>query len=461
MSMRRRPPANLAAVKRSRAGCTGAITKALDKFQAIPSTSAEEVTLINSKEVDRTLTSINRTEAAFLQSLEDAQTFVPEDQEEAFQKEEDLAAETFSVSISATRDLGDQLLCMKAVLDGLANFNCDLDAIQDTLATKPDSNQVSGINELKKLFSSLRSQWQTANLPQDHPIKSELGSCRRTLSTLEADVTAASDKSDLHSSASSTSSSPSPCYIMGKNDLPTIQVPKFTGDILDWSSFWASFKSTIEDRKELSNTQRLHYLRQAITDPDLQLLLHSPSETPDFYLEVVAELKERFAKTREIHKLLSRTLADLPSPKQTRADLRKLVDLVKRTTSSLKATGQYDIDSFLSSLVFSVLPSRLQTSWAQHTKKEKGVPPLSQLLIFLREHAETLPATNVPLPTPPSDSASKKANPKRPERRQDSHKKGVHSVTPANSYRWECILCQPQKHPLHLCPKWATLNISQ
>ena len=50
---------------------------------------------------------------------------------------------------------------------------------------------------------------------------------------------------------------------------------------MEWSSFWASFKSTIEDRKELSNTQRLNYLRQAVKDPDLQLLLHSPAETPD------------------------------------------------------------------------------------------------------------------------------------------------------------------------------------
>ena len=300
MASRRRPPADLAAVKRSRAGCTGAITKALEHFKTIPAASSEEVVLINSKEIDRILTSINKTETGFLQSLEDAQAFVPEESEEAFQLEEELAADTFTAAISATRDLGEQLLCLKAVLIGLANFSCDLDAIQDTLASKPDSNQVSHLQDLRSLFSSLRSQWQTANLPKDHPIKTELDSCRRTLATLGADVTSAMEKSDSHSSHSTSfttsSSTPGPCYIMGKNDLPTITVPKFTGDILDWSSFWASFKSTIEDRKELSNTQRLLYLRQAISDPDLQLLLHSPAETTDFYLEVVEELKERFGR---------------------------------------------------------------------------------------------------------------------------------------------------------------------
>ena len=463
MTSRRRPPADLAAVKRSRAGCTGAITKALDRFKAIPSATAEDALLINTKEINRILISIEKTETSFLQSLEDAQTFIPEDGEEAFQLEEELACDTFNSAISSTRDLGDQLLCIKAVLNGLANFKCDMDAIKDSILAKPDSNQVSAFQTLENLFSSLRSQWQTANLPRDHPIKAELDSCRIILANLGADVAAAHDKSDSHSTTTSSTSSPC-CSIIGKNDLPTIDVPKFNGDILEWRSFWAAFKSTIEDRKELSNTQRLHYLRQAIQDPELQLLLHSPAETSDMYLEVVLELKDRFDKTREIHKLLTRTLADLTSPKQNRAELRRLVDLVKRTISSLKATKHYDLDSFLSSLVYSILPSRLQTSWDQNTKKEKGVPPITQLLVFLKEHAETLPSSTSTTPTErPADSSVKKTTPRKFDRKeQHPRSKGnIHVVTPSTSYRWECSLCRPEKHPLHLCPKWASFNLSQ
>ena len=462
MSLIRRPPVDQGAVKRSRAGCTGAITKALDRLKAIPVSTAEEVALINSKEVDRILNSIQRTETSFLQTREDALAFIPEDEEESFQREEEAAGDSFSNAISATRDLGDQLLCLKAVLNGIANFTSDMEAIQDTLTSKPDSNQKADLQDLKAAFTSLRSQWQAANLPKTHPLKAELDSCRRELANLGADITAASDKSDIHSETSSSASSHGPCYIVGKNDLPTIDVPKFSGNILGWSSFWSSFKSTIQDRKELSNTQRLHYLRQAISDPELQLLLHSPAETPDYYLEVVEELKERFAKNREIHKLLSRTLADLASPKQTRTDLRRVVDLVKRTISSMKATKQYDMDSFLSSLLSSVLPPRLQTSWAQHTKKDKLVPPISQLLTYLREHAETLPESGAPLSAPPSDSPPWKNNPRRSDKRQDHHKpKVVHAVTTTSNYKWECTLCSPEKHPLHACPKWASYSVSQ
>ena len=34
-------------------------------------------------------------------------------------------------------------------------------------------------------------------------------------------------------------------------------------------------------------------------------------------------------------------------------------------------------------------------------------------------------------------------------------------VTPAPSYRWECNLCPPEKHPLHVCPKWTAFSVTQ
>ena len=411
MSNRRRiPPADLASVKKSRSGYTGAVTKALDRLNAMKADEPEEIQGINTKEVDRLLTSLGKTEAGFLTNLEEAQAFLPDgDDEEAFTAEEDMAMDAFQDSISTARDRADMLLALKGVLTSLADFRNDSTSIRDFLEANPESNQANSLGKLEALYQTMKEEWKRANLPPTHSLKAEVDACRNTITALEDLVTSGRDKADSHSVASSTSSTTSfsgPRYIISKNDLPTITVSKFSGDILDWSSFWASFQSTIGDREELSNTQRLHYLRQAITDPELKLLLHSPAETSDFYLEVVDELKERFNKTRETHKILSRTLADLPSPKQTRTDLRKLVDLVKRTISSLKATKQYDMDSYLSSIVFSVLPPRLQTSWAQHTKKEKGVPPISQLLIYLREHAETLPSTTPP-PAPQPERPNK------------------------------------------------------
>ena len=138
---------------------------------------------------------------------------------------------------------------------------------------------------------------------------------------------------------------------------------------------------------------------------------------------------------------------------------------MKRTIASLKATKYYDLDSFLSSLKYSVLPSRLQTLWDQNTMKEKGVPPITQLLTFIKEHAETLPSSpSSPATDKPADNPGRKTTPRKLDRKSEQHpprpRSNIHVVTPSTNYRWECSLCRPEKHPLHLCPKWAAFNIT-
>ena len=166
--------------------------------------------VINTKDVDRVLSSLERTETGFLLTLEDAQNFIPEgDGEDAFLLEEDLAMETFQSAISTARDLADQLLTLKSILSGLADFSLDLSALQDSLTDKPESNLVSSLQELKTSYSSLREEWRRANLPNDHPLKQELNSCMKSLTGLGADVATAKSKSDSHSTTSSTSSSTS------------------------------------------------------------------------------------------------------------------------------------------------------------------------------------------------------------------------------------------------------------
>ena len=464
MSSRRRAPPDLATARRSRAAFNGAITKALDKLKAVKSTESVEILLIDTKDIDKTLKSIERTETGFLQTLEDAQEFIPEAEgAEAFHTEEDTAMENFNNSISAVRDLAQDLLTIKGVFISLGELTCDMAALTASLTEKPDSIHSSALQTLEKSFSALRLEWRKAHLPKDHPLKSELDACSKGLTVLGADVASARDKASPHPSPSSSSSDHC-CGSNTKSDLPTIDVPTFNGDIMQWASFWAAFKSTIHDREDLSNTKKLIYLRKAVKDPDTQLLLHSPSESPDMYLEVVKELHLRFNRTREIHRNLAQSLLNLPTAKQTRVDLRRLVDMVKRTIDSLKATGHYDIDTFLTSLVYLTLPPRLQTLWEQNSKKEKGVPPVAQLLTFIREHAETLPSIQ-PTSGKPVENSEKKT-PKRPaEKKQEQHtprhRSNIHVVSPAPSYKWECSLCKPEKHPLYVYPKWLGYTVAQ
>ena len=180
------------------------------------------------------------------------------------------------------------------------------------------------------------------------------------------------------------------------------------------------------------------------------------------YQEVVKALHARFDRTKEIHRNLVQRLLQLTTVKHTRLDLRRLVDTLNSTIASIKHTGYYVLESFLTSLVYLILPTRLQTLWEQHSKKEKGISPVEHLITYLSDHAETLPSTQ---PSSGRADPPEKKNNKRPDKRQDSspykQRANVHVVTPAPSYKWECILCKPEKHPLFVCPKWLAFTVAQ
>ena len=90
---------------------------------------------------------------------------------------------------------------------------------------------------------------------------------------------------------------------------------------------------------------------------------------------------------------------------------------------------------------------------------------MQELLEYVSGHAETLPVGHSPTTEKTSEPQVKKPFYKKSN--YSTHKNSVHvtttspSSTPANPYKWECLLCVPDKHPLHLCPKWGAYSLTQ
>ena len=461
MSARRRTPADISTLRRSRSSFIGAITKARDKLKGYQDGPFEDYT---ARAVDRILSSVSNTEKGYLQTVEDAVEFIPTDESgDDIQQEEDEAVEAFTNNLSDVRDIAASLLSLKMIKRHIDDMKCDLSAVRDAFTLKPEANQDSTLRALEASYSAVRKEWNEAEHHDDNPLKAKLDNCRLLITQLSSEMAGPKERSATSTLDTSFSSSCCSHVDRDEDKLPTINVPTFHGDIMEWSSFWAAFTSTVGRRERLPDTSKLIYLRQAIKDPDTQTLLHSPSETPGFYNEVVKALHARFDRTKEIHRNLVQKLLQMNMVKHTRTDLRRLVDNLNHTIASIKTTGHYNLDAFLTSLVYLLLPVRLQTLWEQHSRKEKGVSPVEQLITFLTDHAETLPSSP-PSSGKPTDSPEKKAS-KKPDKRQDSyqHKQraNVHVVTPAPNYKWDCVLCKTEKHPLFVCPKWQAYTVAQ
>ena len=239
---------------------------------------------------------------------------------------------------------------------GLDLFHRDLQTLRDLVNANPDMNQDSASRALESHHSTFQRDWNTTELPPGHELEEALYGGRKLLTTLTAELDThkartASTPSILSSSFSSRDSDRSE-----EGKLPTTEVPLFHGDIMKWSSFWANFKSTIDSRERLSDTAKLIYLRKAIRDPECQTLLNSPRETPDSYKQVVKTLQERIDRTKEIHRKLVQRILDTTPVKLTRMDLRRLTDNAQADISSVKSTGHYNLDAFLTSVYYNFFP---------------------------------------------------------------------------------------------------------
>ena len=96
-------------------------------------------------------------------------------------------------------------------------------------------------------------------------------------------------------------------------------------------------------------------------------------------------LKRGYDKPRKLHQLHSRTLAELPVCRNTAEDLLAGGDRLHKAVAGLVDLGKADVHSIGTSLGVSTLPPILQTEWETLTQEQEKVPPVDELIAFMRQ----------------------------------------------------------------------------
>ena len=470
---RRKASTNMAEVKKSRSGYNGAVTKVLGKLQHIKCDEVAAVAAIDTKDVNRLLGSLARTEKNFLVTLEEAEEYAPEGREEEFQDEEDEVLEEFERTIAVCQELGELLLSLKNVQTGLANLSHDVAVLKESLTERPDSDHSQRLSSINEAFFVLRQEWRKNDLPAEHALKKELDASIKVIDDLAADITNA--KRRASPSRGATSYTGSSRVDRDRTKLPAISIPTFNGDILAWPTFWQKFTATVHVHDDLPDSTKLAYLRSAITDPEANILLNPAIDGPDTYERLVQELHQRYARTRKIHRGLVNKLSTLPAAKYQSKDLRQLLDTANNYVNCLKTTKQFDLESVITSMIYGKLPYKMQVDWDDDHDDTDKVAPYTELFDYMSKKILTLSDNQ----TSTTFEAKPPKQEKRSERKPQPAKKKaqVYTVTPATPaapaapaisasqqhppYKWECSFCKPERHPLYLCSKWNTFTVTQ
>ena len=169
--------------------------------------------------------------------------------------------------------------------------------------------------------------------------------------------------------------------------LPKLKLPSFSGDPLQWQTFWDQFSAIIDD-SDMPEITKFSYL-QSLLQGEAKAAIQGLSLTAAHYKTACDILKERFGRKERIIFTHIQELLNLSVPKQAQVSvLWKLQDDLQAHIRSLESLGisgaQYG--AILTPLILSRLPSDIRLEWSRDGAGHEN--DLNFLLDFLKKEIE-------------------------------------------------------------------------
>ncbi|XP_011705137.1 PREDICTED: uncharacterized protein LOC105460389 [Wasmannia auropunctata] len=173
-------------------------------------------------------------------------------------------------------------------------------------------------------------------------------------------------------------------------ELPKASLPTFDGKYENWLSFKNAFYSMIGSQTDLSDADKLNYLKLALTGEAASKIRIFAMKNLNY--TKAWELLERAYEARYDVKriLISRHLSlllNLPTlVEESTSDLFKLADAAQQHVASLNTLGFSINPEMVITILENKLPKSVLERWETTIKKDE-FPPLSQMYKFLYKSA--------------------------------------------------------------------------
>ncbi|XP_071580244.1 uncharacterized protein [Temnothorax nylanderi] len=234
--------------------------------------------------------------------------------------------------------------------------------------------------------------------------------------------------------------------------LPEAPLPTFNGKYENWLSFKNAFHNMIGSQSDLSDVDKLHYLKSA-------LIAEAANKIKIFAIDGMNyvkawELLERSYEVKRI--LISRHLSliiNLPAiDQETTSGLSKLADDAQQHVASLNALGVSLSPEIIVHLLESKLPKNTLEKW-EATLERDEFPNLDLLYEFLYKTAVCASKRERS-----KISEQEKGKNEIPAKKKRSNFSNRAFVLNSSNTR-NCIACKVKRHPLYLCDKFKQLPV--
>ncbi|XP_076660069.1 uncharacterized protein LOC143363357 [Halictus rubicundus] len=237
----------------------------------------------------------------------------------------------------------------------------------------------------------------------------------------------------------------------GSSSLPRLPLPQFNGEYVEWPSFKDRFVSMIEQKKGMSDVDKLHYLKGALRDQAADLVKDLPT-TNGNYRKAWDILLEHFENKRILVRSCLDKLAALPRMRESTVremtQIQKGVSTVINTLDGLGRPVDQTADWFVHSIV-NLFDPTTREKWEESVTVSSEPPSCATLKDFMIKRLQMMQAS-------PS-SASSGSSHSRPSKFQSSQ--GVSKAKPAASVarvnharkgqQIVCVICSKDHYLMH------------
>uniref|UniRef100_A0A8D8MGU8 CCHC-type domain-containing protein n=1 Tax=Cacopsylla melanoneura TaxID=428564 RepID=A0A8D8MGU8_9HEMI len=244
--------------------------------------------------------------------------------------------------------------------------------------------------------------------------------------------------------------------------LPPLDIPYFSGDILEWNIFYESFKASIHDNPELGKEHKVQYLVSRLKGKALAVCSGIPALACNYDI-LWSNLKERYEDKRALASEYLRNIYSFPPIKpDDKEQLNNLIDKFIACTSALTALKVENLGDFI---LCNIASSKIPYSMLRHFESSLGcdeMPNIAMFTSFLKEQARVLTHMDNPLSqtskkevkAPPTGTVPSysRQTPAGYGKRNVSHNFMIKSNEPL------CSLCKKPAHALYRCDKFKSLS---
>lgn len=227
--------------------------------------------------------------------------------------------------------------------------------------------------------------------------------------------------------------------------LPTLELPKFTGDLSEWLPYRDMFVATVASNSHLTGTEKLIHLKRSLHG-EAARVIETLQLTEANYQIAWDALTSRYQNPRElIFSAMKKVLNQKEVTPNSAASIRQLVDITKSNIRYFAQMGG-SVENIFVYILFTKFDTQTRELWLQ-ANTTTTIPSPDDVYKFLETRATAL-------------AAGSSSNGYQRHQRSDKPRP-THIQTHHGHMNDKCSLKCSDVHRLYKCPKFLEFNVQQ